>query len=225
MGQRARSWRALWRLAVIVTAVSTLLGAAVAPAAAVGSSTVKNSGWVTSTDPDLAGLSIRLWMIRNPISTTTPCSFQLLADFDWTNRPPNRFWGGSLQSPDSLGITFSVTENKFVRQANSDSYILMWSNGTTRAADDVDRGATGVVWSFRELDAVRYMSSGQVRFVITRGAPCSGFTMTAQAQYISNDGLASGPINVSVSWFLGVGFDVGGTSPNGKLEAEWTYRL
>src|SRR4051794_18590030 len=104
---------AAWLLATLV---------AVSPASAM-TAIVANSGWKTSTDPDLAGLSLRLTMSR---VSGAACDFLLVADFDWAAWMRQRLWNGSLQTPDFIGITVTASP-AFLRVANSQHGIGTWS--------------------------------------------------------------------------------------------------
>src|SRR4051812_9825618 len=72
---------------------------------------VKDTGWKTSTDPDLAGLSLRLTLSRY---SGAACDFLLTADFDWSRYMTQRFWAGSAQTPDFIGLTVTASPG-FVR--------------------------------------------------------------------------------------------------------------
>ena len=188
-------------------------------------STVANSGWKTSSDSDLAGLTMRVWM--SAVAGPTPCTYTVIVDFDWT-KAPKRWISGSAQTPDFIGITVSSTSG-FVRLANSQESIAHYyapvsSTTTTVNLPIEDLAGNGAVWDVREWGASKWMTDGQVRMTIRGPQPCSNFTMTVNAEYNSNDGIDGGPF--TVGWGaagFGLGFNVLGTSSTGKLYAEFSY--
>ena len=212
------------RIATMLAVVILFSAAQTALAIPGGGTTVKVSPWMTSSDSDLKGLSVRVWMTRIP---NTTCDFQVLGDFKWADWAP-RFWAGTAQTPDFFGITVAGSPT-FIRVANTQSQVGTWkrrSNGATSSGNLVQEepGGSAFVWSFKERDSASYMSSGQIRFNIRKPAPCSGYTMTVNAMYVSNDAIDGGPFSISFGALgLGLGFNVGGTSTNGRLWAEFTY--
>jgi len=208
------------RLIAIVSAMAVILS--IAPATAAFGDTVKVSPWMTSTDSDLDGLKVRVWMTR---IRNTVCDFQVLGDFDWTKKP-KRFWAGTAQTPDFFGITVGASPT-FVRVANTASQVGTWDRlgvFSSRPPVQEEPGTSGFVWSLKEVDSTGYMTSGQVRFNIRKPSPCSGYVMTVNALYISNDGIDGGPFSVFFGALgAGLGFSVGGQTTNGRLWAEFTY--